>query len=89
MSGGRRDASLEELPTWPETVMGGKLVRLLEKQLEELRESESHGNRELFLDDVFVAYPLAFFNPTIRSLRTLEDFSQTRQAQNICSRVSG
>lgn len=61
--------------------MGGKLVRLLEKQLQELRELDAHGNRELYLDDVFVAYLLAFFNPTIRSLRTLEDFSQTRQAQ--------
>lgn len=61
--------------------MGGKLVKLLEKQLEGLRESDAHGNRELYLDDVFVAYLLAFFNPTIRSLRTLEDFSQTRQAQ--------
>lgn len=74
--------SLQELPPWPETVMGGKYVRLLEKQLQELRAKESaHGNRALFLDDVFVAYLLAFFNPTIRSLRTIEDFSQTRQAQ--------
>jgi hypothetical protein len=30
---------------------------------------------------VFVAHLLAFFNPTLRSLRTLEDFSRTRQAQ--------
>lgn len=75
------DNASQALPIWPETVMGGKLVRLLQKQLEELRESNEHGNRELFLDDVFVAYLLAFFNPTIRSLRTLEDFSQTRQAQ--------
>jgi hypothetical protein len=35
----------------------------------------------LFLDDVFVAYLLAFFNPSIRSLRVIEDFSQTVQAQ--------
>jgi hypothetical protein len=71
----------QALPLWPETVMGGKFVRLLQNQLNELRGSNAHGNRELFLDDVFVAYLLAFFNPTIRSLRTLEDFSQTRQAQ--------
>lgn len=61
--------------------MGGKLVGLLGKQLDQLRAEDAHGNRELFLDDVFVAYLLAFFNPTIRSLRTLEDFSQTRQVQ--------
>jgi hypothetical protein len=72
----------QDLLSWPETVMGGKYVRLLEKQLQELRAEESaHGNRALFLDDVFIAYLLAFFNPTIRSLRTIEDFSQTRQAQ--------
>jgi transposase len=35
----------------------------------------------LFLDDVVIAHLLAFFNPTLRSLRTIEDFSQTRQAQ--------
>jgi hypothetical protein len=72
----------QELPLWPEQVIGGKYVRLLEKQLASLRDQgDDHGNRELFLDDVFVTYLLAFFNPTIRSLRTIEDFSQTRQVQ--------
>jgi hypothetical protein len=68
-------------PLWPEPVVGGKYVRLLERFLRELRSEEAHGNRKLFLDDVFVAYLLAFFNPAIRSLRTIEDFSQTVQAQ--------
>jgi hypothetical protein len=72
---------LSDLPIWPETVQGGKFVRLLERELENLRCEDTHGNRELFLDDVFVAYLLAFYNPTLRTLRTLEDFSQTRQAQ--------
>lgn len=66
---------------WPEKVVGAKYVRLLEKQLRTMRDETAHGNRRLFLDDVFVVYLLAFFNPTIRSLRTLEDLSQTRQAQ--------
>lgn len=66
---------------WPHQVAGGKYVRLLDTFLKELRSEESHGNRKVFLDDVFVAHLLAFFNPSIRSLRTLEDFSQTRQAQ--------
>lgn len=66
---------------WPEQVMGGKYVRLLEKLLHQLRAEGEHGNRRLFLDDVFVAYLLAFFNPTVRSLRTVEDFSQTVQVQ--------
>ena len=62
---------------WPEPIIGGKYVRLLEKYVRQLRAETGHGNRRLYLDDVFVAYLLAFFNPLVRSLRTLEDFSQT------------
>jgi hypothetical protein len=75
------DAASRDLPVWPETVVGGKHVRRLEQLIKELREQDAHGNRDLFLDDVFTAYLLAFFNPSFRTLRTLEDFSQTRQAQ--------
>jgi len=80
--GSERPEDTSESPrVWPEQVIGGKYVRLLEKQLQRLRAEPGHGNRRLFLDDVFVAYLLAFFNPSIRSLRTIEDFSQTVQAQ--------
>src|SRR6516165_2433873 len=72
---------LRDLPVWPEQVGGGKHVRSLERLIDGLREPQPHGNRQLFLDDVFVASLLAFFNPTLRTLRTIEDFSQTRQAQ--------
>lgn len=71
----------KKLAVWPEAVVGGKYVRLLEGFLQQLRNEDAHGNRRLFLDDVFVTYLLAFFNPSIRSLRTIEDFSQTVQAQ--------
>jgi hypothetical protein len=54
---------------------------MLERLIRDLRDSDPHGNRSLFLDDVFIASLLAFFNPSLRSLRTIEDFSQTRQAQ--------
>jgi hypothetical protein len=63
-------------------LFGAKYIRVLEKQLRTLqKEEDAHGNRKLFLDDVFIVYLLAFFNPTIRSLRTIEDLSQTQQAQ--------
>lgn len=66
----------------PEKLIGLKYVRLLENQVEQLRaEIVEHGNRELFLDDVFIVYLLAFFNPCIRSLRTLEDLSQLPKVQ--------
>jgi len=74
-------ATTEPAKVWPEKLIGAKYVHLLEKQLRNLQEEEAHGNRRLFLDDVFVVYLLAFFNPTIRSLRTIEDLSQTQQAQ--------
>lgn len=72
---------LEGLPNWPEPITGGKYLRMLEKHVRMLRKDGAHGNRQLFLDDVVIAHLLAFFNPTLRSLRTFEDFSQTRQAQ--------
>jgi hypothetical protein len=78
---GQATPSHPNLPEWPETVLRGSLIKKLEKHVEKLRATNEHGNRKLFLDDVFVAYLLVFFNPTIRTLRTIEDFSQTRQAQ--------
>jgi hypothetical protein len=77
----QQTASVAELPIWPEKIQGGRLVAMLQRHVESLRDESSHGNRELFLDDVFVIYLLAFFNPTLRTLRTLEDFSVTKQAQ--------
>lgn len=80
---GSRKSSQDRPPAarCPEKVIGAKYVRLLEKQLRTMRDESAHGNRQLFLDDVFVVYLLAFFNPTVRSLRTIEDLSRTPQAQ--------
>jgi hypothetical protein len=78
---GSEELAKRDLPVWPERVLGGKHVLALERLIEQLREQNPHGNRHLFLDDVFVAYLLAFFNPALRTLRTIEDFSRTRQAQ--------
>ena len=78
-------ATTEPAKVWPEKLIGAKYVRLPEQHLRKLHDEDAHGNRRLFLDDVFVAYLLAFFNPTIRSLRTIEDLSQTQQAQKLIS----
>jgi hypothetical protein len=77
----RVQAAAQPLPVWPEPVVGNKHVRTLEHLIHDLRDSDPHANRALFLDDVFIASLLAFYNPSLRSLRTIEDFSQTRQAQ--------
>jgi hypothetical protein len=60
-----------------EELYGGRYVRSLRAHLARLRAAHAHPNRTLFFDDVAVAYLLAFFSPAIRSLRTLDDFSQT------------
>jgi hypothetical protein len=46
--------SMEPVKVWPEKLIGAKYVRLLEKQLRNLQDEDAHGNRRLFLDDVFV-----------------------------------
>jgi hypothetical protein len=52
---------------------GGKHVQFLHKHLLRLRGAYDHGNRTLFYDELVTAYLLAFFNPTMRSLRAIED----------------
>jgi hypothetical protein len=64
-----------------EDLFGTKYVHTLQQHLARLRAAHAHPNRTLFYDDVAIAYLLAFFTPTIRSLRTIEDFSQTPQMQ--------
>jgi hypothetical protein len=49
--------------------------------LEGLPPLSEHPNRGLQTRDALVAHLLAFFDPTLRSLRLLEDFSGTRQAR--------
>jgi hypothetical protein len=79
--GGMKKPIDPDRPRWPGQVVGGKYVRALDRMIRSLRSEDAHGNRSLHLDDVLTCYLLAFFNPSIRSLRTLEDFSETRQAQ--------
>jgi hypothetical protein len=76
--------SMRELDDWPDPVQGSKYLRILEKHVLALRaqtKPDAHGNQQLFLDDVVLAHLYSFFNPTIKSLRVIEDFSHTRQAQ--------
>lgn len=44
----------------------------LEPHLRRLHEVRDHGNRRLHMDQMLIAYLLAFFNATLRSLRTIE-----------------
>ena len=80
----RKKSTKEELPIWPHQVQGGKYVKILQRFMKKLRNEDtenSNSNQKLFLDDVIIAYLLTFFNASIKSLRTIEDFSQTKQGQ--------
>lgn len=57
-------------------IVGRKYIGLLEGWLARLRVLYPHPNRVLFYDDLVLAYLLAFFNPAVRSLRLIEDFTQ-------------
>lgn len=46
---------------------------LLEKHLVRLRVMPAHGNRTLHIDQLFIGLLLSFFDPTVRSLRLIED----------------
>jgi hypothetical protein len=67
-------------------VYGRRQVRQLQRFVSSLRDQEregAHGNRRLFLSDLFVAQLLAFHHPTVRSLRTLDALSSTPTAQQV------
>jgi len=55
------------------SVVGRRLIGLLDDQLKSLHAQKVHGNRTLLADHVVVAHLVAFFNPTIAGLRSIED----------------
>lgn len=60
---------------------GQKYLKFLEGHLLRLRSQYDHGNRVLFYDQLVTGYLLAFFNPGIKSLRLLCDWSRTPHGQ--------
>ena len=56
----------------PDSLAAIVAFEALEPHLERLRGVDSHGNRLLHFDQMLVAYLLAFYNATLRSLRTIE-----------------
>lgn len=64
-----------------EALAGRKHLRILLRHRRRLRKAADHPNRTLFYDTVLTAHLLAFYNPILRSLRTIEDFSQAPQTR--------
>lgn len=63
-------------------LIGGKYLKVLAKHRKRLRKSSNHPNRVLHYDDLFTLLLMGFFNPVLRSLRTLEDASQSPLLQD-------
>ena len=63
------------LPEALKDLAGAKHAKALRARLRPLRDAYDHGNRRLFYDEVVTTYLLAFFDPTLRSLRAIEDFT--------------
>lgn len=62
-------------------IVGRRLIRMLEDQLQALHARPVHGNRKLHADHILVAHLIAFFNPTVASLRTIEDVFEHDQVR--------
>lgn len=92
MAAKRREPLDSDSLTPLDGVYGQRQVRQLEAFLVQLRTRErvgAHGNRRLFLSDLFVAQLLAFHHPIVRSLRLLDELSATPAAQQVlqCTRL--
>jgi hypothetical protein len=64
-----------------DNLVGPANIAVLQRHLQRLRAAHAHPNRTLHLDNLLVALLYAFFNPTCRSLRTLEGLGQVCQEE--------
>ncbi len=68
-----RAPRVEPIPAFKNQVGGRGFVRVTDDELGSVREHCDHPNRTIFYDQMVVAHLLAFFNPAMKSLRTIED----------------
>jgi transposase len=61
----------------PKHLMGARQLAPLQRVLDDLQAADVHGNLRVADHPVLVLHLLAFFNPIVRSLRLMEDLSQT------------
>ena len=64
---------VQPIPRRPDQVDGGRLIHRLDQHLRHLHQQPAHGNRTFFYDQLVIAHLLAFFNPSLHSLRRVED----------------
>lgn len=78
----------KKTPIDPRKLQGFKYFDLIDGLLERLRpvgtERDKAGNRELFFDQYAALMLLYYFNPTIDSLRGLQEFTTLEKVQKLC-----
>ena len=67
----------------PAQFSGRRYLRLIEEQLAHLGALPGHGNRRVKLDHLVIAHLIAFFNPQVRGLRTIEDLFEDRPLREL------
>jgi Transposase DDE domain len=80
---GRRPGRPKRQAILPEALIGERYIDFIQRHLQRLRQAYDHANRDLHYDQYLAAYLLAFFNPTVRSLRGMEDMSQIEAVQEM------
>ncbi len=75
MAGRQRQVRRAEAQAQIADALGGACAAVLADHLRRLRQLPAHPNRLLHYDDLFVALLLAFYDPAVRSLRTLDAHS--------------
>jgi hypothetical protein len=78
----KRGRRVRDQPPALSAITGKKHLRSVLKLRKKLRKAPAHPNRVLFYDDALTVLLLAFFNPVMRSLRMIEDFSKCPVVQN-------
>jgi len=75
-------------PIEPRKLQGFKYFNLLDGLLERLRPAATHrdiaGNRQLFFDHYAALMILYYFNPTVTTLRGLQQFTTLEKVQRLC-----
>jgi hypothetical protein len=61
------------VPGSEDQIVGRRFIGLIGEQLAHLHAQPAHANRQVFYDQVVLAHLLAFYNPTLRGLRGIED----------------
>jgi hypothetical protein len=68
----------------PESALQGfKYFKVLSPILQRLHIEKDHHNRELYFDQYIALFLFYFFNPTVTSLRAIQQVSGLKKVQNI------